>query len=290
MNIPLHLSVITAALFLTAGSAFPGTNGFELDVRELPAASGEARTRVQRAPRTTPAPAPAAARGETSTYTVRPGDHLFLILMRHYGLSNSAAERLIPEVMHLNGIKNPRGLTAGQRVIIPLSGKGHQEEERTARPAPKPALPRPVPVATAPQPSAPSATPAPLEIAGGTSCQVGRAMAEKIGLLVPSSGTIQGFSSFAVRNAGVTVEIACGLSSAEQYTYEQLLSRHNVQLLVFAEMEPSRRVIEKIANRLNLLYRTEEPAGRNRLPLRVYFRSLGDTTGETRLTVLAGDR
>src|SRR5919109_3745579 len=82
---------------------------FELDSKELETAAPAARQ-----PKRSPArPARKQAdRGEEkprssatlegedgySRYRVKPGDFLFRILMREYGLSNAAAEALIPEV------------------------------------------------------------------------------------------------------------------------------------------------------------------------------------------------
>jgi hypothetical protein len=65
--------------------------------------------------------------GQTS-YIVRPGDHLFKILMKDYGLSNAEAEALVPEIKRLNGISNIRSLQVGKAILIParpgVSGGG----------------------------------------------------------------------------------------------------------------------------------------------------------------------
>lgn len=55
----------------------------------------------------------------STVYTVKPGDHLFKILMRDYGLSNDQAESLIGEVRRENNINDIRRLQVGQKIIIP---------------------------------------------------------------------------------------------------------------------------------------------------------------------------
>ncbi|WP_298266583.1 LysM domain-containing protein [Geobacter sp.] len=62
----------------------------------------------------------ARAKAGVSEYTIRPGDHIFKILMRDYGLSNDEAEALIPEVKRLNDISDIRRLRVGQILRIPL--------------------------------------------------------------------------------------------------------------------------------------------------------------------------
>lgn len=58
---------------------------------------------------------PAAAR----MYTVKPGDHLFKILMRDYGLSNSDTELFIEEIKRENNIYDIKRLKVGQKISIP---------------------------------------------------------------------------------------------------------------------------------------------------------------------------
>ena len=291
MKKTIHASIMAALLFAGTFDALAKPSGFELDIRELrsTAATPPARRQV---PRKAARHSAAVATGESSSYTVQPGDHLFLILMRQYGLSNDAAERLIPEVMSINNINNPRGLTRGMRLTIPLAARVNRMTE-PAKIIEKAAAPRPIEVPTAPasKPIRASAEPAHkgIEILAAPSCSLGKEFAEKFALLVPSLGIIQGFPNFTVRHAGLTLAVACGLSPEEAYTYAQLLARHNVQLLVFDESEPHRRVIEKIANRLNLFYELDETAGRNKLPLKIRFTSVGPDNREMKLTILAGN-
>lgn len=52
-------------------------------------------------------------------YTVKPGDHLFKILMRDYGLSNLEAESFIEEIKRENNIYDIKRLKIGQKITIP---------------------------------------------------------------------------------------------------------------------------------------------------------------------------
>lgn len=54
-----------------------------------------------------------------SSYTVKPGDHLFKILMRDYGLSNNEAESFIEEIRRENNIYDIKRLKIGQIITIP---------------------------------------------------------------------------------------------------------------------------------------------------------------------------
>ncbi|MBT1071039.1 LysM peptidoglycan-binding domain-containing protein [Pelotalea chapellei] len=54
-----------------------------------------------------------------TVYTIKPGDHLFKILMRDYGLSNDQAEAFIDEVCRENNIHDIKRLRIGQKITIP---------------------------------------------------------------------------------------------------------------------------------------------------------------------------
>src|SRR6185369_16703901 len=110
-----------AAVLWFAFVAGAAQEPYDIDLKDL-RKHPERRVKQQRTPHESKKPVTAtpATDGDSSSYTVQPGDHLFLILMRRYGLSNDAAEQLIPEIMRQNGIRNPKGLTVGQRLIIPL--------------------------------------------------------------------------------------------------------------------------------------------------------------------------
>lgn len=95
---------------------------FELDPMTLsgsrasskPAARSEKQTKPSRTEKALPT---SGARG--NVYTVKPGDHLFKILMRDYGLSNNEAESFIEEIRVENNIFDIRRLKVGQKIIIP---------------------------------------------------------------------------------------------------------------------------------------------------------------------------
>lgn len=146
-----------AALLLLALMSYPvqllaAQPSFDIDLKELDQGS---RT----APKATKAPAkhkkPASAhRSEPATqgkgkevadsgagylrYTVKPGDHLFKILVGNLGMSNEKAERLIPEIIRLNDIGNHKNLKVGRTLLIP---RGHQSQPaRSARKEPAPVM------------------------------------------------------------------------------------------------------------------------------------------------------
>jgi len=103
---------------------------FELDPRLLDkTAEPPAGERQGRTVRKTVRPATGM-----SDYTVRPGDHIFKILMKEYGLSNAESEALVPEVKRLNGISDIRRLRPGQSIRIPLAQRRGQGDaaERSA--------------------------------------------------------------------------------------------------------------------------------------------------------------
>ena len=54
-----------------------------------------------------------------AVYTVQPGDHLFKILMRDYGLSSNEAELFIEEIKRENNIYDIKRIKIGQKIVIP---------------------------------------------------------------------------------------------------------------------------------------------------------------------------
>lgn len=159
------------------------------------------------------------ARGEHVRYTVQPGDHIFKILVGRFGLSNEAAERLIPQIIELNDIKNIKALEVGRTLLIPAGAlrehapkEAGKEKEKTAKPrkggakrqeaapkAPEPApaeaprrpepaaaAPRaPEPAVTAPRAPEPAAPPAVAALPPVTTwiCQVGN---DEVGTMIDS--------------------------------------------------------------------------------------------------------
>ena len=190
---PMEMAIIlAAALSLSAGSVPAADSRFEIDLRELPKAAAPHPARSEHLPAKAgkrPAPKPSVrhvpADGNVR-YTVKPGDHIFKILMRDFGLSNQQAERIIPEVARLNGIDDIRRLRVGQELAIPLTPSKRAVKPATrsvaeSEPAPLPAesaepsaeaqaapVTAPLPQQQSVVPSAasvPAAAPSPVEVA-----------------------------------------------------------------------------------------------------------------------------
>lgn len=262
-----------------ACAAVAARDGFEIDLKELrPAPADAAKPRQRDTSR--PAPPTQVIRSKGgSSYVVKPGDHLFLILVRHYRLANDAAERLIPEVMRLNGISDPRRLTVGQRLTIPLPSPPDARPKGAAQKAP---YPQP-----APAEAAPLQTPADTGERQVTNspCPLARTVVEQLGLQIPLIKPQPNAASFAAGNAGLKLVVACDLSAAEAYTYGRLLAHSGAQLLAFRGDEPPRRVIEELAGQLGLSFRLEDPAAMDDLPLTYVFPAEGAGGKDLRLTI-----
>lgn len=297
-----------------AGNA--AQENFEINLKELrPAPVGAAKTgqRSSRNPELnkTRKPPETGKTGESSFYIVRPGDHLFSILMRYYRLSNEAAERLIPEVMRLNNVSNPQGLTIGQRLTIPLTTpperpiKAARKTTHQASPVPVqttvPALIQaPLPQAsepkTSPKPSikshavpqqaAATTTQREVSINAAQPCVLAHEIVKQLNLLVPSANLISMKDALTAEHSGMKVVIACGLSPDNTYTYERLLARHGIQLLVFTGDESSSSVIRKMANRLSLPYQQSETGDTGDLPLSYLFTASKPNSQDIRITIV----
>ncbi|HEX9080594.1 MAG TPA: LysM peptidoglycan-binding domain-containing protein [Desulfuromonadaceae bacterium] len=251
----------------------PPGDGFEIDLKELHRAPADSKPSSRRIRRSVPparATAETAAAEGTSGYTVKAGDFLFLILMREYGLSNDAAERLIPEVMRRNGIRSPQGLTVGQRLTIPLPPPGD--------------APKPVARSTAPQPPAPAERR--VSVAAAPPCQLARAVVEQLGLAAAPPGPRPNGTAFAAASAGLKLVVACGLTPEEAYTYGRLLVFRHARLLTFRGDEPPDRVIEEVAEQLGVSFRLADPAAAGSLPLGYIFPAGGTDGREVWLTIL----
>ncbi len=266
-----------------SGASATPKESFEIDLRELRRAPAGSSKPPHRDRRKDAAPAPAAVetagREGTSSYTVKAGDFLFLILMREYGLSNAAAERLIPEVMRLNAIHTPRELTVGQRLTIPLPPP-HPVALRTPR-QPQPAAPPPPQAKPAPAPAERQVC-----IPAAHPCHLARAVVEQLGLAAAPIRPLPNESAFTAASADLKLVVACGLTPEEAYTYGRLLVFHHAQLLTFKGDEPPGRVIEELAERLGLSFRLADPAGGDTLPLSYIFPAEGATGRDVRLTIL----
>jgi hypothetical protein len=71
---------------------------------------------------------PVGASSRGSSYTVKPGDHLFRVLAREYGITGDRAEALIPDIKRLNKLSDIRRLKVGSTILIPPleQGVGHK--------------------------------------------------------------------------------------------------------------------------------------------------------------------
>ena len=63
----------------------------------------------------------AAGEGKVSSYTVKPGDHLYRVLSREYGVTGSRADTLVQQILQLNHITNIHRLKTGSTLLIPLA-------------------------------------------------------------------------------------------------------------------------------------------------------------------------
>ena len=124
-----QLVMMAGLAMLLAGRAECSPQSFEIDLKELDAGrkSGavprrKAQPMAAKVRTTSHEPvASAEEAGEFLLYTVKPGDHIFKILMRDFHLSNAAAERLIPEIARRNNLTDIRRLTVGKTLRIPKS-------------------------------------------------------------------------------------------------------------------------------------------------------------------------
>lgn len=134
------------AVLPTPGHARPGP--YEIDVKELdrpapPPASRKAEK--AKTPHRKQSATKALSREQIHksgylTYTVRPGDYLFKILITKFGMSDEQAESLIPEIIRINRISDIRDLEVGSKLLIPRQVQAHPSppvKKRTARGASK---------------------------------------------------------------------------------------------------------------------------------------------------------
>ena len=62
-----------------------------------------------------------ATEGKASSYTVKPGDHLYKVLAREYGVTGARADTLVQRILQLNHIPNIHRLKTGSTLLIPLA-------------------------------------------------------------------------------------------------------------------------------------------------------------------------
>ncbi|GFO54558.1 peptidoglycan-binding protein LysM [Geomonas sp. Red276] len=68
---------------------------------------------------TSHAPGKHEASRETVRYTVKPGDQLYRLLAREYGITGDRADRLVREIRQMNHLSNVRGLQVGSTILLP---------------------------------------------------------------------------------------------------------------------------------------------------------------------------
>lgn len=124
---------------------------------------------------------------------------------------------------------------------------------------PKTAPPQQVP------PAAPVLAVAPSELAlkGGDACQLAERMAVSVARSVPSETLLNGLDLkpvAAVRAAGLSALITCGIPPAEAYTFARLLEAHEIQLLNINGTETISQVGHSINDTLALSYLIEKDA------------------------------
>lgn len=187
----LQATVVMYAMLLTLAPPTRATtkdSPFEIDLKDLEKLKGTTPSKTRKSPPhaepTLHKPASSPTGDGVVIHTVKPGDTLFKILMRDFGMSNNEAERLVPEVMRVNGLKSSTRLTIGQKLKIPTgkrsasasrsksTAKHHHPKQMAAPsivanpPASEPAAHTPTKtVAAAPEPSKPPvARPLPLTV------------------------------------------------------------------------------------------------------------------------------
>jgi len=320
MGLGRYAAIMAMAIVIFApGPGVSAQSGFDIDLRELRPASADKKPQQSSPasleldlkelrsppPAVTHAPAlrkrhvpaekiseaaDAGVSSQESIHVVRPGEHLFLILMKGYGLSNQAAERLIPEVMRLNLISSPAALKVGQRLRIPLPTKSASRTTPAARveAAPRTPAPEAAPVTAPPARPAPAAAHAAggsgITITAAPPCQLARDMVEKLGLQIPPPDRLKNLQTVSAAHAGRSVTVVCGLTLAERYTYERLLAHADLDILAFEGGESEERVVEKLATRLGLVFRKRDPDAAT-LPLTYIFAPFGSWTTELALTI-----
>lgn len=290
-----YLYRLLVVLSICAGWACPADaagDSFDLNLKELRPSAPHAAPLQHKAPQAEP------VSSGSSRYTVRPGDHLFLILTRQYRLSERAAEQLIPEVLRLNNIRNPHGLVIGRQLTIPLPAPAANTTKNVAKPALSHATSRHAgqpPAAAAV--SVPAAAPAVQEqaftaasqrratIAAAPPCQLARELADRLGVLIPSLAALEEIKGTSAGYGELKLVIACGLSSDEAYTFQRLLARHDAQLLVFRGDEAPRLVVEGLAGGLGMPFQLVESDGHGELPLTYFFPAGGPYEQDVSITI-----
>jgi len=262
---------------------------YDIDLKELRRGSAKrARPKPKHRSSISPSPeaSPAAttATGENSSYTVRRGDNISLILTGHYGLTQTAAERLIPGVMRMNNLQGTRKLTIGQTLLIPLPLPGKTPSEQAVKREESP------PKASPPVPAPPvdtRAITADIQVHEASPCLLASKISEKLGWRAAPPGNFLRSENVAISRGERKLVALCGANPAETYTTERLLARHNTLLLSFEGNEPPRRVTEMILDRLGTPFkRPDGKQGKEELPVTYVIPDISNPGRDLRLTIL----
>ncbi|MEI6206107.1 MAG: LysM domain-containing protein [Desulfuromonadales bacterium] len=296
-----RLTALTAlvlfSIFYGASSASAAVDNIEIDLKDLrtpPAYPAKSRHNASRKPQQPISKSDETApRNGASNYVVKSGDYLFVILMRHYGLSNDAAERMIPEVMRVNGISNPKGLTVGQRLTIPLTPSQDVKQRTISKKPPKAGLSQSQPSGAPQQSAQTSHSQIPAEsmeqkatISVAPPCVLARKVIEHLGLLAAQI-ELQPESGFAAATSDIKLVVACDLPPEESYTYGRLLDLRHIRLLVFKGDESPNRVIEELADHLKLSFHRDNSTPPDILPLTYVFTANSSYKQDVSLTITA---
>lgn len=111
----LFLPVLVGCSLLTVLSAWGMDPRFELDPKALdkklsPSAASAPVARPQEVRQVST---------QGRSYTIKPGDNLYKILIREYGLSNDEAEKLIPRFREVNRLGSSKNLPVGRTIHLP---------------------------------------------------------------------------------------------------------------------------------------------------------------------------
>ena len=119
----LHIviTICIGVLFWESGAVAVMDPRFELDSETLSGLKSAAKPRqvVKKRSSRSHAGQASSARDKGGVYTVKPGDHLFKILMRDYALTSYEAELFVEEIRRENNIYDIKRLKIGQKIVIP---------------------------------------------------------------------------------------------------------------------------------------------------------------------------
>ena len=180
---------------------------------------------------------------ETSAYAIQQGDTISLILTRYYGLSQTAAEHLIPRVIRINNLRNVRRLTIGQTLLFPLPSPENMQRKQTVEQKKI----TDVDATKAAPISSPQDTDSwqEIQIREASPCALARELSEK---LKWHSASLDIFTreNISIHLNERKLIVICGAKPSEADSIERLLAHGNMQLLFFEENESPLRVTKTI--------------------------------------------